>query len=52
MKSKDKSADEKEVLDSDEAVNLSPEEQIEALKLEIEKYNESKLVKFVERPNV
>jgi molecular chaperone GrpE len=40
MKSKDKSVDEKEVLESDEAVDLSPEGQVEALKLEIEKHNE------------
>ena len=40
MKSKDKSVDEKEVLESDEAVDLSPDEQVEALKLEIEKHNE------------
>ena len=40
MKSKDKSVDEKEVLEGDKAVDLSPEGQIEALKLEIEKHNE------------
>ena len=40
MKSKDKSVDEKEVLKSDEAVDLSSEGQVEALKLEIEKHNE------------
>ncbi|MBE28360.1 MAG: nucleotide exchange factor GrpE [Euryarchaeota archaeon] len=40
MKSEEKTTEEKTALDEDSSVELSPEEQIEALKLEVDKYNE------------
>ena len=40
MKSKDSSAQEKEALKDEKATDLSPEEQVKALKLEVENYNE------------